>query len=1820
MAGMAFHVSSDLSGLKMLEKEIERTKKAIIDLYKAGNSSDAKRMEGYLNRLMKQHSSLYESLKPVIYQYQQLERTGMSALRNLGNAANASASGFDKFQSLLLKFGAGFSLAGIIGQVVNIRGEIQQLGISFETMLGGKLEAENMMREIAEFAQKTPFTLTEVASNTKQLMAMGISSEKVMNTMKSLGDVAAGLSVPISRLAINYGQVASLGKLEQREIKDFALAGVPLVEELANMMGKTRGEIMNMVTAGSIGFPLVERAFKNMSDEGGLFYNLMEKQNASVTGQISKLKDQVQLMMNEIGSLSEGAIYGAVNLSAKLVENYKQVGETMVALASVWGVYRTVLAMTTAVESARVVILEKQLTEESLQNVSKLNLTRGTAMYTKALQSEFIAQQQRELSILRQTGMEKRRNYVLLQSQLAASRQAIIDAQTNGASAKRIAQLRRETSAIALRMRATHADMIATVQGIHAKQAEITANTGNVASTNLLTVAKNRLTAASNRLHAALMNHPYAIATAAVLALGYGMYKLVDRVTELNKASSIEKEIERSVNTEYEKSEVRIGKLVKAIEDETKSMEDRNGAIKRLKELMPDYNGMLDKEGVLVNHNKTEIDKYLVSLRQKIKLKKLESELDTLIEERAKTKANIERGESNQKNVWRKILQALAGPVGMYGGMKDASNLLFDTHDAEEYDKAIEKVMNQMEELQEAKTESPVTSIETAVDASKEVKKTLNEIERINQEIDDLRKGKTKIKIEENETAAAALQKAIDAKKEELKAQESLYESLTGKSIKKTGKDEEEKNRLKAETAERLAAIKEEQEKIRQQEMDGELALRQAKIDAMKDGFDKELALIDLNYDKRMLANAKKAREFIKKQQEIERKQWEAEHPDWKEKGETFIPAKKGIDYLTPEQQQQIAEEAAAAAAEREKSETDLLKNLADKYQDYTQKRIEIEKKYNDDLAALRELRRKAEEKGNAAQVAQLDSAIAQNTKDKGKELIGFDFNLLQKNPEYVRAFENLEDTSTQTLNELLSQLEKFKTRASEVLDPDELSEYSNRLQSIIEELNARDPFKAMTAAQKEQLRASQKLAVAQRNLTAAQKSGNPEAIVKAEEEYRDALNDVVKANNNVVKAQDEVNAKMETLYDSLRGIGDVIGGQAGEIINLIADIGSFVTTTISGLKTTATAGATMLATIEKASAILAIIQVAIQLLNQIQALLPDVHAQYEKYAAQVAEINKLTDAVNEYGIAVVKARQEMDNWFAKDGLKSLKDARELHEEVASAYFDKLREEQAVYQNESGEGWGKYVKAFTAGVTMMTFGDVTGATAVMAQSLFSSSKYAKETVEAMKNLRIETRAASKGFWGTGIGGHSQKTEDLVEWARAQGLGELFDENGMINEELAKLILEKYNDKLVGETEATLESLVDLKEQYDEYLEKLHEYVSGLYAPLIDNFVDSLWDWYDTGKDVLDSFREYASDTFRDIVSDMLRTIALDSVFGSFDEDIARLYERYSKGELNEAQLMSLIAARTAQLSGDIQTNLPVMQSVLETVIGSLNEAGINLQNIQGGFDDTFGYLEDGITDHIVNAIGTGTDAWENFKDVGIQAIEAIGKKLMNELFFAKGFKELQKKMEDLYATETDPKIISQRESELLDDYFNGLESSVENAQRWGEEWQKRMNERGYDVWDDGSASENTLSGAYAKASQESIDLLAGQTGAARRTLELILAELHRLITLPRDLINSVMGGLNAIPELIARGYAELVAIKELNARMASSNDAIAANTQRIGEIAGQVVIIRDAVSGNTEILQSMDTAITGDVAGNTAAAANSLHKIEQGVNVNMKGL
>lgn len=262
-----------------------------------------------INNLSKGIDSALNELKAFAKKVDETSKTGSSAWQKFG-------SNLEQAKFIFAGIAGGMTAAGIAS--VHAAGQMEQWRVSFETMLGSASKAETLLAKISDFAAKTPFELPGVVQGSKQLLAFGITAENVLPSMKMLGDTAAGLGVPIERLILNFGQVAAQGKLTGRELRDFAIAGVPLLDELAKSMGKTKVEIQDMVSAGQIGFPDVVRAFQSMTGEGGRFNDMMIKQSQTLFGMISNLKDNIIRLSISFGDMLLPALKKVVEMSINL--------------------------------------------------------------------------------------------------------------------------------------------------------------------------------------------------------------------------------------------------------------------------------------------------------------------------------------------------------------------------------------------------------------------------------------------------------------------------------------------------------------------------------------------------------------------------------------------------------------------------------------------------------------------------------------------------------------------------------------------------------------------------------------------------------------------------------------------------------------------------------------------------------------------------------------------------------------------------------------------------------------------------------------------------------------------------------------------------------------------------------------------------------------------------------------------------------------------------------------------------------------------------------------------------------------------------------------------------------------------------------------------------------------------------------------------------------------------------------------------------------------------------------------------------------------
>lgn len=278
-----------------------------------------------------------------------------NGVRNTSKQIEQSGLGiedlFNRMTKAAAALGAGFTAKELITNIARVRGEFQQLEVAFKTMLGSEDKANALMQQLVKTAATTPFDLQGVANGAKQLLAYGENVENINDDLIRLGNIAAGLSQPLGDIVYLYGTTMTQGRLYTQDLNQFTGRGIPMIRELAKQFGVAENEVKSLVEAGKVGFPEVQKVIMSLTNEGGMFYNLMQEQSKTITGQISNIEDAISTMFNEIGKANEGIINDALSGVSYLVENYEKVGQILLEIVGTYGVYRTALMATSALQA-----------------------------------------------------------------------------------------------------------------------------------------------------------------------------------------------------------------------------------------------------------------------------------------------------------------------------------------------------------------------------------------------------------------------------------------------------------------------------------------------------------------------------------------------------------------------------------------------------------------------------------------------------------------------------------------------------------------------------------------------------------------------------------------------------------------------------------------------------------------------------------------------------------------------------------------------------------------------------------------------------------------------------------------------------------------------------------------------------------------------------------------------------------------------------------------------------------------------------------------------------------------------------------------------------------------------------------------------------------------------------------------------------------------------------------------------------------------------------------------------------------------------------
>lgn len=282
-----------------------------------------------LNSTGRDYSS---QLSKIASETQRLQQANDNVAKSMERVKRSQSSVLNTTDQLTRKIALLFSVSAIQGYVeklASVRGEFELQQRALQAILQNKDEANALWEKTVALAVKSPFQVKELVTYTKQLAAYKIEADKLYDTTKMLADVSAGLGVDMGRLILAYGQVKAANYLRASEVRQFTEAGVGLLQELATMYTELEGrmvsvgEVQARITKRMVAFGDVEEVFKRITSAGGIFYNMQEIQAETLAGMISNLKDNFDIMLNEIGKANDGVLKGFINILNTVVAQWR---------------------------------------------------------------------------------------------------------------------------------------------------------------------------------------------------------------------------------------------------------------------------------------------------------------------------------------------------------------------------------------------------------------------------------------------------------------------------------------------------------------------------------------------------------------------------------------------------------------------------------------------------------------------------------------------------------------------------------------------------------------------------------------------------------------------------------------------------------------------------------------------------------------------------------------------------------------------------------------------------------------------------------------------------------------------------------------------------------------------------------------------------------------------------------------------------------------------------------------------------------------------------------------------------------------------------------------------------------------------------------------------------------------------------------------------------------------------------------------------------------------------------------------------------------
>lgn len=942
---------------------------------------------------------------------------------------------------------------------------------------------------------------------------------------------------------------------------------------------------------------------------------------------------------------------------------------------------------------------------------------------------------------------------------------------------------------------------------------------GSVKSIWAKITATKAATVAQAAYNKVLAMNPYVVVGMAVVSLGIAMWTLADSTTAAEKAQKRFNDEQEKFNKQQEERKQKIEELIRAIQDETETEYAKIKAYEELQQYSPALVAAYSREE-LATLELAKSQKVLNKERDNINYENIISNINRLTnqinEQNRKLRLGTNQGFliqnkfNEDKSVLEQELNKYKKQLDEYNRLKKQAEedakpvkvkLLEAENNRDQIQAEFDKAKKKLEEEQEKLKNNPFYVIPFHIQI--EFDNLQDKLAKAKDIVTQLLGGSAKPEIK-NKSYWEKLKKDTQAQLEALSDVEAAgkkglalkqkiaeYDKKINAFSTNTSSQESAADKLRQQTEKYNLLLN--KQALEQQRFAEDLQMKvdESRIKAMNEGSKKTIAQMELNFEKEMQAIDRQKEDALRKKIEDARSAFES-NP--KNKGKSFDAT--GIE-LSDDENKYFDELYKAAIANNEKAYSE----RANQYLSYTDQRLAIEKKFNDDVALLQEARKRAEAKGDTDEVAKIDRSIGKRTETKNEDVFKLDAEQFKKSMNWEQVFGNLDKVSTDTLKKLKSNLKDFIS-AQKDLSPENLKELVDAIERIDDKVSERNPFEAMSTSFKSLKTATD----AERE---AQEAYNKALKEDTDEEKKNAKATLESAKNNKQKALSEATT---ALHKGVDEIGRYV--EAGnQVIGIMETLG---VKTPEWLEGAMSGFGEMLNGLEKMDLTkpmsivtggLQTIKGALTSVVSLGGLIPGFGgADYSRYNKMKEEYDTLVDV---WDTLISKKQQYIDISYGDEARKVGQETLDLLDKKAKSNV-------------------------TLGLERLNAGASIGSHSIGVRQRKGMSK------EGWDELR--KAAQSIGFdYNSVADGRMTGLFDLT----ADQLSELQDE------------APTFWAKLDGDVQEYLQNVIDCNTEIESMKDKLNETMTGVsFDSFYDSFISTLSDMDKSSKDMADDFGEY----------------------------------------------------------------------------------------------------------------------------------------------------------------------------------------------------------------------------------------------------------------------------------------------------------------------------------------------------------------------------